>query len=151
MKQNDFEIVDGVLVKYHGNEKKVIIPDTVKAVGNSAFYGMTFIEEIIIPNSVKVIGARSMSCMGKKFAKVVIPESVDSIDFLAFDCDELVEVYILNPKISIFPDAFDHCFELSDIYFKGTEKEWDEVINPDEDCPKLFIDHDFVTIHYNYQ
>ena len=148
---SDFEIVNGVLIEYHGKDKKVIIPDTVIAIGRSSFYGLTFIEEIIIPNSVRFIGARAISCMGDKFVKIVIPESVEDIDYLAFDCDDLKEVYILNPNVSIFPDAFDHCYELTDIYFAGSDYEWERAIMIDEDSPEPRIDYKTVTMHYFYK
>lgn len=37
-RNTDFEIKDGVLVRYNGNSKNVVVPDGVKVIGYSAFY-----------------------------------------------------------------------------------------------------------------
>lgn len=35
---SDFHIVDGVLVKYRGEGRKVVVPDSVTAIGDGAFW-----------------------------------------------------------------------------------------------------------------
>lgn len=51
----DFEIKDGVLVRYNGNDSDVTIPEGVTEIGNLAFC-MTGVENVIIPDGVKRIG-----------------------------------------------------------------------------------------------
>ena len=55
MNKNDMEIVNGVLVKYTGDYTKVVIPDTVKIIGEKAFAD-SLVEEVVLPDSVTVIG-----------------------------------------------------------------------------------------------
>lgn len=45
---NDFVIEDGVLVKYNGKESRVVIPEGVRVIGTSAFYGNKTIKTIEI-------------------------------------------------------------------------------------------------------
>ena len=55
MNKNDMEIVNGVLVKYTGDDTKVVIPDTVKIIGEKAFAD-SLVKEVVLPDSVTVIG-----------------------------------------------------------------------------------------------
>ena len=55
---SDFEIdADGVLVKYHGTEEIVTVPDGVTKVDKSAFYKNTYIQKVLLPDTVTEIGA----------------------------------------------------------------------------------------------
>lgn len=88
-KESEFEIVDGVLIKYHGESETVNIPDGVKKIGDRAFNN-TIIESITIPESVKEIGDSVFYfCWGLK--SITIPKNVIAIGncfwqhkFLAF-------------------------------------------------------------------
>ncbi|MBR3920683.1 MAG: leucine-rich repeat protein, partial [Oscillospiraceae bacterium] len=59
---SDFIIKNGVLEKYTGNETKVVIPDSVKEIGEVAFLCQTTLKEIIIPSSVTKIGEHAFVC-----------------------------------------------------------------------------------------
>ena len=52
----DFEIIDGVLVKYHGNDSDVIIPEGVCEIGEFAFQENTNICSVVIGDGVTSIG-----------------------------------------------------------------------------------------------
>ena len=52
----NFEIENGVLIKYWGCEEDVTIPDNVIRIGGDAFRGCDSIKNVIIPNSVREIG-----------------------------------------------------------------------------------------------
>lgn len=58
---NEFEIKDGVLVKYKGDNKDIVIPEGVTHIGEKAFYNCSFIESITIPKSLKSIGEKAFS------------------------------------------------------------------------------------------
>ena len=53
---NDFQISDGVLEKYNGNEKNVVIPETVTKILDEAFKGCKTVEKIVMPSSVTSLG-----------------------------------------------------------------------------------------------
>mgnify|MGYP002513174718 CR=1 FL=1 len=57
----EFEIKDGVLVKYKGDNKDIVIPEGVTHIGEKAFYNCSFIESITIPKSLKSIGEKAFS------------------------------------------------------------------------------------------
>lgn len=103
----DFEIKDGVLVKYNGSNPDVIIPSDVTAIGESAFEDCKNLEKIEIPKSVTKIGEFAfLHC--DNFRKIVIPESVTTIDDFAFDsCYNLNEIVIPESVTTIGDGAFD--------------------------------------------
>lgn len=53
---DDFEIKDGVLVKYHGSGGDIGIPKSVTSIGDGAFAGCTGLTSISIQDGVTSIG-----------------------------------------------------------------------------------------------
>ncbi len=112
----DLVIVDnGILIKYKGNDKHVIIPDSATSIGIRAFDECHNLEKVTIPNSVTNIdrGAFS-SCHNLK--TVIIPDSVTNIAGGAFNqCYNLKKITIPNTVTNIGDAAFSHCNSLKEI------------------------------------
>ena len=53
---SDFEIKDGILYSYKGDEETVEIPEGVTEIGEGAFRGSHLLKEVIISEGVKIIG-----------------------------------------------------------------------------------------------
>ena len=53
---SDFQIENGVLVKYTGNGGDVVIPDGVTSIGNEAFYEYSSLTSVTLPDSLTSIG-----------------------------------------------------------------------------------------------
>ena len=98
----------------------VTIPDSVTSIGNSAFRYCSGLTSIMIPNSVTHIG-----------------------DFAFDGCNNLTSVTIPNSVTSIGNQAFFNCINLSDIYYGGTETQWNAITIGTDAIP------DTATIHYN--
>lgn len=123
-----FRIIDNVLVEYNDDElmeegiapTKVIIPDGVTSIGETAFYGNGLIEEVVIPNSVTSIGFSAFqNCVS--LVKINIPDSVTSIGSVAFmGCKNLTEITIPKSVLSIDSNAFATCFKLKKINLPKT-------------------------------
>ena len=83
---NDFEIQNGVLIKYHGHEKHVVIPDTVTSIRNCAFMKHINYTECILPNGIE---------------SVSVPESVTRAGTDAlYGCNEL-------KTLTVYQDSFE--------------------------------------------
>jgi hypothetical protein len=52
---SDFEIVNGVLIRYHGMGGNVTIPNSVTTIGDFAFSACHSLTSVTIPNSVTTI------------------------------------------------------------------------------------------------
>ena len=108
----DFEVKAGVLVKYHGSNDKITIPEIVKAIGEEAFKNCEGLESVCIPSSVKLIKDRAfLSCTS--LSSIVIPESVGEIKDNVFSgCTSLVDVIFKNRATKVGSFAFSGCTKL---------------------------------------
>lgn len=104
-----------------------VIPDAIEglpvtSIGGSSFYGCTGLTEIIIPDSVTVIGVGAFGNTG--IVEVTVPKNVEVIAMGAFaDCPNLEEITILNPYCDIY-DVVNITIsngrdENNEIYFNG--------------------------------
>ena len=55
----DFEINDGILVKYYGSGGSIVVPDGVISIAEDAFFNCTNITSVVLPQKITTIGARA--------------------------------------------------------------------------------------------
>lgn len=111
----DFAVRGGVLEKYNGAATEVVIPDSVKIIGDSAFSGCKGITSVVIPDSVHEIGLWAFyEC--KALPHITIPDSVQKIGQSAFEgCTALAAVVIPDSVKEIRSKAFAECISLTAI------------------------------------
>ena len=118
----DFEIVDGVLNRYTGNDADVVIPDNVTSIGVYAFakvFGSS-LKSITIPDSVTSIREYAFSGCSS-LESVTIPDSVTSIGNDAFSkCSSLKSITIPDSVTSIGLSAFSKCSGLKSVKISGS-------------------------------
>lgn len=72
---SDFEISNGILLRYVGNKAHVVIPEGVEKLSNSVFWNCFTMEKIIIPNTVSSLGGDTFyNC--ENLSDLTIPEKV---------------------------------------------------------------------------
>lgn len=117
----EFTIKDGVLKRYGGNVKKVIIPDGVTEIGEGAFCTARM-HEVVIPPTVTKISERAFhSCPNLR--RIEIPDGVTEIGNRAFiDCGYLRKVKLSKNLQHIGNSAFYCCSNLEEIEIPSTVK-----------------------------
>lgn len=111
----EFEIENGVLIKYKGSGGDIEIPDGVTEIGRYAFCNCSSLTGITVPDGVTSIGYGAFEgCDSLK--SIVIPNSVTEFGDGAFeDCSGLTSITIPDGVTSIGEGAFDGCGNLASI------------------------------------
>lgn len=111
----DFVIEDGVLVEYLGDGGDVYIPYGVTAIGDSAFFNCTSLNNVIIPDSVVEIGSYAFQACTNLY-NVIISDNITHIGGYAFYyCSNLENVIIPSNVTHIGDFAFANCKGLKEI------------------------------------
>ncbi|MDE7230860.1 MAG: leucine-rich repeat domain-containing protein [Oscillospiraceae bacterium] len=106
-------VIGGVLVDTLECEGDVIIPDSVKKIGNSAFYRQESITSVTILGSVTEIGEYAFNYC-TNLVSVTMPDSLTEIGYSAFSqCFKLKSVNIPQSIVKIGKSAFDYCDNLA--------------------------------------
>lgn len=126
---------------------KITIGNNVTDIGGYAFYNCDSLTNITLPDSLVTIGERAFySCDG--LTSVTIPDNVTTIGSYAFAyCTKLANITIgANVSIIVY-GAFLGCSKLTDVYYNGTESEWDEIAIANSNEPLLNAKLHFKTIN----
>ena len=145
------------------------LPESLTSLEDYALHGCGAIS-MTIPDGITSIGEKSLSCRCKC---VIIPNSVVSVAKSAFEsadviravigegvteisermfyrCGSLENIVIPASVTSIGRFAFLYCDHLSDIYFKGTEEQWEAIDKASAGFPTKHAETGRPpTIHYN--
>lgn len=104
----------------------ISIPEGVTRIGASAFFGCG-LETLLIPESVTEIGEDAFSYTA--LSNVILPPRVSKIgNFAFYGCKSLESVTIPTSVSEIGEGAFSGCPALTHIIYRGTKKQWAEII-----------------------
>ena len=100
-----------------------VIPQEVKSIGKSAFYGCRNLKNVTIPEGVTVIEEEAFYRCG--LTDITIPNGVSYIGRSAFqECHNLASVTIEETVTGISDMAFWGCSSLTNIKFEGMMEQW---------------------------
>ena len=136
-------------MKTGSSESQIVIPRSwngysVVSIGNSAFRGCSSLSSISIPSSVTSIGDWAFEDCSS-LSSVSITEGVTSIGECAFfECSSLASISIPSSVTSIDGCAFLGCSSLTDVYYSGSQEQWNAIAIRSNNDNLLSA-----TIHYN--
>ena len=103
------------------------VPDGIKVISFSAFQDCVGLTHVSLPDSLIYIGfAAFKGCSG--LTDIVIPQRVTDLGNSAFaDCTGLTQIDIHEKLTCIANGAFSGCTGLTDVYYSGTQAQWDAI------------------------
>ncbi len=124
------ETIESYAFYNNKNLKKVIVSDTVKVIGSSAFT-YSDIPEVVLGNGVVDIMSSVFS--QSKIETLVIPDSVEKIGTaICWDAFYLNKLVIGSGVKSIASTMLKYTPNLKTVHYTGTQEEWDAIaINAD--------------------
>ena len=118
LNNDEFEILDGVLLKYKGDPQveEIVIPSGVRVIGDTVFCQFRVeMKSVILPEGLEEIGWMAFACCSK-LTFINIPKSLKKIGKAAFyDCSALKELEIPDGIIYLGNYAFKNCKSLTKI------------------------------------
>lgn len=123
----------------------IVLPDTLTNIGERAFSRCHSLTTIKIPDSVVNLKSNTF-LMCNSLQTAILGNSLVTIGSSAFaNCSNLKKILIGDKLTSIEESAFSSCASLSDVYYKGTEAQWEAVTIGSNNDDLI----DYATIHYN--
>lgn len=105
------------------------VPVTVTRICDNAFSECAGITTISWPASVATIGSGAFyGCSG--LTHISIPSSVTCIEHYTFnECSGLKSIWIPKSVTSVGFMAFGNCYRLEDVYYQGSDEQWEQIKN----------------------
>lgn len=111
----NFCISGSILLKYLGDESRVLVPDGITRIAEEAFAGKESIDRVILPDSVTEIGAGAFrDCL--LLQTIPFPDNLCRIGEGAFEhCVKLLRVVLPEKLVQVEAKTFKHCSKLKEI------------------------------------
>ena len=136
------EFIGAYAFSYGKQLTNVKIPESVTGIGENAFRYCPKITDMVLPPNLKKISGMAF-CQCGQLTNITIPDGVTEIGYWAFnECYALKQITL---PISIQKISSQVFTNLKDLYYKGTEGEWNNI---DIDIRNNCLNSS-VTYHYN--
>ena len=146
----DYLPEDAPWYKYHDIIAQILIEEDVETIGNNSFYDCNT-NYVIIPDSVRLIGEQAFGWC-EKLIKITIPDNLTNIGKAAFtncsslesvdlpggilrlseyafsNCTNIEYVNIPASLIGVETGAFLNCVNLSDVYYAEKQPAWKALV-----------------------
>lgn len=131
-------LIDGEVVS------DLIIPEGVEVINAFAFFAYKHLTSISFPSSLKSIGAFAfIAC--DALENVTFPNSLERLDYGAFELCKNLKTVSFGPSLTyIDSDSFYLCDSITDVYYSGTEEQWNNI-----GFGRLNDDLTGATLHFN--
>ncbi len=146
----NYAIPDGVTTintgafNFSENLISIKAPDSINFIGNNAFYSCVNLTEFSIPKNTVSIGNYAFA--GCNITNITLPDSLTNLGYWAFySCANVATVYIPCSLKIVDTDTFANCTTLTDVYYGGSEEDWNKLEIRSSNEPLLNA-----TIHFNH-
>ncbi len=137
-------IGDAAFVDCFSLETVLIFADNIEHFGQEMFVRCNSLKGVVLPEGITDIGPYTFDCCESlktiilpdmfydyeslETETVILPDTVKSIGENAFDyCYEIKNITIPAGVISIGDGAFYDCLSLTDVYYEGTQAQWEQI------------------------
>ena len=109
------------------NLTSIILPEGITTIGQEAFSNCDKLESIVLSDSITELEFQAFSYCSK-LKSVVLPSNLKKIYQAAFlRCYSLETITIPETLESLGNFVFNDCSSLTDIHYKGTKAEWENI------------------------
>lgn len=120
--------------KYKKGIKTLKIGDEIITIGSNLFSNCNALVNVYAPDTITIIGNKTFFNCNKlssfntnKAYTIIIPKETSIIGESAFEkCIRIQKLYLYKNIKEIYNNAF-NCENLKEIYYEGTEEEWNEI------------------------
>ncbi len=125
--------------------KSITIPNSVTSIGYCSFDNCNVLSSVKLGTGLKTLGEWAFAdCWALK--SITIPDGVTEIKYGAFmKCEALGSVTLGTGLQKIVECAFADCNKLTDVYYKGSETQWNAIEITDYGNESLL----YASMHYN--
>ena len=125
------------------------VPATVTEMGDGVFASCKNLTDLELAEGLTTLGSWSFCTGCSSLTTVTIPQGITTIGSNAFlNCYSLKELHLPNSLTTISDQAFMNCTAVTDVYFYGSESQWNAVQIGDWNDPFDFWKWPPVNMHY---
>lgn len=107
--------------------ESVNIPDSVTDLQFGAFRGCTGLSYVKLPSSITVLGNQMFMCC-ENLNNIQLHNKIEEIGHSVFwGCTNLHDIVLHNSLTSIGDEAFLNCSNLTNVFYYGTQEEWNNI------------------------
>lgn len=125
----------------NSNIKEITIPSRINAIGTRAFENCKQLTKVVFEENSKCTYISDHVFAGSSIEEIVLPEGLENILEETFlFCTKLKKVVIPHSVKDVEYGAFDNCPYLQELVYKGTMKEWEDMLVGCFDSEQDFVE-----------
>ncbi len=105
--------------------KEITFPSSIQGIGVQAFAGCTALTDMVIPSKLSILDDEAfVGCVGLS-GEMILPDGMVRIGEEVFGgCSGITSITVPEGVKQAEPNAFERMGGLTDLYFRGTEAQW---------------------------
>lgn len=119
--------IEAATFKYCYDLTSIVIPEGVTIIKNEAFSTCTALTSVTLPSTLLTLGKSAFTrCYA--LTNITCPDGMTQIKERVFEeCSALTSITLPDTITHIDDYAFRYCGSMSDVYYAGTQEQWDAI------------------------